>query len=293
MARQHPKKIKYNWWTDRPRHVGHAEYQRFRLIVFGAIATGFLAVISVFFAVTGNGAKTAEELAELPSVSVAEAIASTKDLDLAKLSGVLVAKNPPTMPDEPTLKVIRGEITLTARDEAVRDDVTVKEVIFAWAEAAETIFLVDGDQQIPVAIDLARFPFPSVKPAFDAKPRVQSEGASSRVSKPVAIAYANQEFPLDLARWANADNAFLELDRNLLRDGQAAVIVASVQDGKLVEPSGDRLRIELGTEPDIRVDNQRRRLIFAIIWLPLGIISYFLAKYSYGLNQDFIRRSNS
>jgi len=290
MASKRPKRIKYNW-RDLPRNVSRREYDRFQLICFGAIATGGMSLITLFVAITGLSLRTANELAEVPSLSIAEA-QSSEDVELVKLSGFLVADDPPIMPDDPALKVIRGVVELSARNEATKDDETVEEVLLSWSADADPVFLSDGEERIPFAVDITQFPLPEAEPDFQAKPKVEYTEGSPRMSKPRAIAYADQEFPLDRAKWGESSSAFTDVKRQVLPHGQSVVVVAGLRDRQIIDPLGDRLKIELGTESEIRENASRMRFILGFIWLPLAIASYFLARSANTLNQEFIRRSN-
>jgi hypothetical protein len=290
MASKRPRRIKYNW-QDIPRHVSRREYDRFKWICLGAIATGGMSVITLFFAITGQTMQVSNELAEIPSLSVAEA-KSSDDVELVKLSGFLVADDPPIMPDDPALKVIRGEVELSVRNEAAKDNVTIEEVLLSWSEDANPVFLSDGEERIPVAIDIALFPFPEAEPDFQAKPKVKYTDESARISKPRAIAYGDQEFTLERAKWGEANSVFTDVKRKVLPHGQSVVVVAGLRDRQIIDPLGNRLKIELGTESEIREDSQRARFIMSFIWFPLAIACYFLARSAQTLNQEFIRRSN-
>lgn len=290
MAAKRPQRIKYNW-RDLPRNVSRREYDRFQLICFGAIASGGMSLITLFVAITGLSLRTSNELAEIPSLSVAAA-QSSEDVELVKLSGFLVADDPPIMPDDPAMKVIRGEVQLSVRNEATKDNVTVEEVLLSWSADANPVFLSDGENRIPFAVDITQFPLPEAEPEFQAKPKIKYTDESSRISKPRAIAYGGQEFPLDRAKWGEANSVFTDVKRNVLPHGQSVVVVAGLRDRQIIDPLGDRLKIELGTETEIRENATRMRFILSVIWFPLAIASYFLARSAQTLNQEFIRRSN-
>ncbi|NJN72515.1 MAG: hypothetical protein HC799_06695 [Limnothrix sp. RL_2_0] len=196
------------------------------------------------------------------------------------------------MPDDPAQKVIRGEVELSARNDATKDDMTIEEVLLSWSADANPVFLSDGEERIPFAIDIAQFPFPEAEPDFQAKPKVKYTDGSSRISKPRAIAYADQEFPLDRAKWGESNSAFTDVKRKVLPHGQSVVVVAGLRDRQIIDPLGNRLKIELGTESEIRENAQRMRFILSFIWFPLAIACYFLARSAQTLNQEFIRRSN-
>ena len=286
-------RMKFQWWQDVPRNVTKREYERFHLLTFGAIATGIFSVGSLFGAISGLTHKTSNELAELPSMTVAEVAASTTDKELVKVSGFLVGNAAPTMPDEPTQEVLLGRLKLTVRDESLEENVTVETTLLDWSDGVEKISLTDNqDSEVAIAIDLEKFPLEEVEPDFSIRPKVKREGEGRLAGQPTHVEYGEELFELDPIKWRHAESAFTELEREFLPYGQSVVIVAGLKDQQLVDPLGDRLRIELGTEEEIANDAKRGRFFFSIFWIPLAGASYFLGKEASTLRREFLYRSN-
>ncbi|OKH19580.1 hypothetical protein [[Limnothrix rosea] IAM M-220] len=292
-SNQKPRRMKYNWLLDRPRHVTRQEYDRYQLLFFGAIASGVMAAGLLLMAVTGATTKTSSELADIPEMTVAEAASATTDQELVKISGYLIGEAAPVMPDDPALKVLRGNVKLTVRDESLAEDVTVEATVLEWSDSVDQILLTDNrDNAIPIALDLEQFPLSDVEPEFEARPKVQRANTDEGDRQPSHVEYGGAVFELDPVKWRNAESAFTDLERQLLPYGQAVVIVAGLQDQTLVDPLGDRLRIELGTETEIRQTGQRMRWLFSVLWLPLAGTSYFLVNQALELRREFVMRSN-
>ena len=285
------RRMRWSWWKDAPRNVSENEYAKFELLVLGAIASGGLAVISLVMGLTGQALKTSQELAQVEQLSVQAASEATTNRDLIKLEGYLVADNPPTMPDDPALQVIQGKIALTARNGPSAAEETIQKVLFTWEAAVEQVFLSDGETRIPLAIALEKFPLPAAQPGPDQRPKIERTGESARLSKPKAITYADQTFPLTAADWGRLDYITTDLDRRVLPHGQTVTVVAALRDQQLVDPLGGRLKIALGTEADIRRTGERFGRILTVIWLPLAIASYLCGKKAAQLNQEFLERS--
>ncbi|AFY38454.1 hypothetical protein Lepto7376_2159 [[Leptolyngbya] sp. PCC 7376] len=289
---QVPQRMRFQWWRDIPRNVSRREYEQYQLMCFGAIATGMFSIGSLMMAVTGLTLQTSKELAEIPAMTVAEAVAAP-DQDLVKISGYLVGKAAPTMPDEPALKVLRGNLKLTVRDESLAEDVTVETTLLEWSDAVEQISLTDNqDSEIPFDLDLEKFPISEVEPEFSDRPNVKRSEAEDGERRPSHVEYGDELFELDPVKWRHADSAFTELERELLPYGQAVVVVAGIKDQQLIDPLGDRLRIEFGTEEEIKNTAQKGRFFLSIFWLPLGGASYFFARQAIARNREFVYRSN-
>ncbi len=289
---QNPPRMRYSW-RDIPRNVTRREYDQYQLRFFGAVGSGFFAFGCLLMAVTGATLKTSNELADIPEMTVAEAASATTDQDLVKVSGYLVGDNAPAMPDDPALKVLRGNVKLTVRDESLEEDVTVEATVLEWSDAVEQISLTDNnDGEIPIALDLEQFPMSDVEPEFDARPKVKKSDTESGDRQPSHVEYGGEVFELDPIKWRNAEHAFTDLERQILPYGQSVVIVASLQDQQLIDPLGDRLRIEYGTETEIRNAGKRMRWVFSVMWLPFAGASYFLGSQAMKLRREFAIRSN-
>jgi hypothetical protein len=286
-------RMRYHWFTGRPRHVSRRDYNRYSLRVFGAVATGSTALMMAIAAVSGLTLQTSRQLAGVEAMTIAEAMAYSGDATVPhKLEGFLVADIPLTMPDEPALKVIRGEVILVLEGELNPDEIE-RETLYSWQEEASPVYLTDGQNQLPLAFDLAVLPLQSDTQA-DADFNYGGEG---RNSYPVEVDYGGQIFPINPEKWGAADSLSTEVTRRFLPQGQTAVIVAGLEttpEGpQLVDPLGNRLRVELGSEAEIQHTGQRLRLLFGVLCFPLGIGSFLLAKSARNLYLDFLFKSHN
>lgn len=292
------KRMQYQWFQDVPRYVTRREYKRFQFRKLCAIALGALSATMAIAAVTGITLKPARELSAIDAISVAEAVDYRGDrLELVKLEGFLVADDAPTMPDDAARRVIRGSLTLSARRDADagddESDEPLRETLFEWDASVDAVFLSDGDRRLPLAIDLAVLPL-SEEDHPDFTPDVVREGRSARTSRPVAVDYGDRRFPLSSEMWADADSAFVDVERRVLPHGASVVVVTALestpQGNRLVDPLGDRLQVVLGTEDDIRRQGERSRILFAVLWIPVGIASWMVGRSANGLWQEFLDR---
>lgn len=292
--------MRYQWFQDVPRNVPKREYQQLQFLNFCAIGLGLTSTMLAIGAVTGLTMQTSRELAQVDTMSIVEAATYEGDrIDLIKLEGYLVADEAPAMPDDEARKVIRGALTLSARGDADSgspdSDEPLRETLFEWEDSVDAVFLSDGDERIPLAFDLAVLPM-AEESHDEVSPRIIRAGDSARTSRPVAVEYGDRTFPLSSDVWGNVDSVFTDLERRVLPHGQAVVVVAGLdtttQGTQLIDPLGDRLRIELGTEDEIRQQGQQARLMFGILWIPLGLGSYFVGRSAHRLRQEFIERSN-
>lgn len=291
------QRMRYRWWTDVPRNVSRQEYSRLQLFNMGAILTGFLAVGSALLALTGGSLQESKELAQLEAMSIAEAANYQGDsVELVKLEGFLVSDEVARMPDDESLTVIRGNVELIIQ--ALTDsDVRLQDTLFEWTYKAESIFLSDGDAQIPLAFDLAKIPVPAAEVDWDMEPEIEKAAGSARNRKPTAVIYGDMTFPLDAETWGSAgDDVRVEMTRTALPHGQSAVVVAGLEatdvGNRLVDPLGDRLTVKLGTEADILADNQQTRRMFAFLWIPFAIACFFLSRSARRYYQELVEISN-
>jgi hypothetical protein len=110
------KRMRYQWFQEVPRNVNRREYQRLQFSYFVAVGLGATAAMLAFAVVTGLTLQTSRELENTEQLTLEEALAYEGDrLDLVKIAGFVVADDPPTMPDDETRQIIRGELTITAR----------------------------------------------------------------------------------------------------------------------------------------------------------------------------------
>ncbi|EKV02151.1 hypothetical protein Lepto7375DRAFT_4359 [Leptolyngbya sp. PCC 7375] len=294
------KRIRYQWFQDIPRNVTRREYEQYQLRNFAAIALGGMAVLMAIGGISGLTLQTSRELAEIDAMSVEDAVAYGGDrIELIQLEGYLVTDDPLVMPDDEAQKVIRGRVNLVARadtDSDTTDPETLvrRETLFEWEETAASVLLSDGDRRIPLAFDLAVLPMED--DSFGFSPRTVREGESSRVSRPVAIEYGDEVYPLPLEQWGEVDSVFKDFERETLPYGQSVVVVASLEttaDGnRLIDPLGNRLQVLMGTGEEIRQEGQQARVMFLLLPIPLGFASFRLGKSARQLRQKFVERSN-
>ncbi len=289
-------KARYNFWSDRPRNVTRREYHHYQLMVVGTIMTSGFSALTAFLAVSGfSGRLRGTE--EIPSMSVAEAASygsneptALQPTDVVKLQGFLVADNKLTMPDNPDLQVIRGRVLLKA--EAGRGDDLIHETLFEWDQEATKVFLSDGQTRVPIAFDLAKIPMQEDRMT---RAKVRYAGESSRLSKPVALEYAEQIYPVSQVL-KDEGSISARLTRKYFPDGQSVVLVAAVEatpnGGQLVDPLGQRLQVIVGTETQIAQDDSKMRIVLGLFSIVLGISAYFFKKAQGAKWQEFIEQSN-
>lgn len=294
-----PQRMKYQWFQDVPRNVTRREYGGYQLRVFGAVILGMLSVTSAIASVFGLTLQTSQELAEVESLSVVDAIAFEGDrIDLVKLEGFLVTDSAPVMPDEETRNVIRGRLKLVARggsDSGTEDSSgPLQETLWEWNASAAPVFLSDKNHQIPLAFELGILPMKDE--SLGRSPNIIRDGTSARTSRPVAIEYNNQRFPLKPEIWGGQDSVFTDLEREVLPYGASVVIVAGLESTpeghQLVDPLGDRLQVWMGTETEIRKQGEKARMMAGLWSIPLGVGSFFLGRAAMRLRQEFVERSN-
>lgn len=295
------KRIRYQWFRDIPRNVTRREYEQYQLRIFGAVASGAIAALMAISAVSGLTLQTSRELAQIESMSVEAAVDydGSDRIDLLRLNGYLVTDTPLVMPDDDAQKVIRGRVKLVARADSDSDRTDSetpvrRETLFEWEEAAENVFLSDGERRIPLAFDLAILPMED--DSFGFSSQTLREGESSRISRPVAIEYADQVYALPLERWGEVDTVFKDFERETLPHGQSVVVVGGLEttpDGnRLIDPLGNRLQVLMGTEDEIRQEGQQARVLFLLLPIPLGFASFMLGRAAHQLRKEFVERSN-
>ncbi|NEQ54813.1 MAG: hypothetical protein F6K11_32605 [Leptolyngbya sp. SIO3F4] len=292
------KRMRYRWLRDIPRNVPRREYERLQLLSFLSIGLGALAALMAISGVSGLTLQTSRELAEIDTMSIEDAVAYEGDrIELIRLAGYLVTDTPLVMPDDESQKVIRGRVKLVARgdtDSGTSETPVRRETLFEWEETAESVFLSDGDRRIPLGFDLSVLPMED--DSFGFSPDTVREGDSSRTSRPVAIEYGDEVYPLPLEQWGEVDSVFKDFDRETLPYGQSVVVVASLKpttDGnRLIDPLGNRLQVLIGTQEEIHQEGQQARVMFLLLPIPLGVASFILGKSAHQLRQEFIERSN-
>jgi hypothetical protein len=285
--------MRYSFWAGRPRHVSQRDYSQYTALAFGAVATGGLALALAIGAAIGMTTWTAQKLATLDAMSVQAAASYRGDRrDLVKLEGYLITNNPPRMPDQESLRVIRGKVSLHIK--AMGNNQTpMQETLWTWEKSSQPVYLSDGKHQVLLAFDLATLPLADAAPALP--PQLHREG-TGRFAKPIAVEYNGQKFPLDQQKWSQTSSVTTEVERQVLPHGQAVVIVAGLestpQGSQLVDPLGDRLQILLGTEAEIRQTGQQMRLWFGGMSLPFAIVSILLGRSAHRRYQRLVVISN-
>jgi hypothetical protein len=308
-----PQRMRYRWFVDRPRNVSRQDYDRYQLVLFGAVGLGVLTLGFLFSSIGGLTLSTSRDLAEIDGMTVEEALAYDGDSpDLVKVEGFLLAENPATMPDDEQ-QVIRGRLQVIAREPgsgsgdgsdtgsgaenadaadsaAVLQPVTLLE----WEETTAPVWLSDGDRQIPLAFDSTALPLPD--DAGDVGPEYVREGDSARTSRTVAVQYGKDLLPLPQDYIDQGETVIVDVERAVLPQGASAIVVAGLEvtpeGNQLVDPLGDRLQISLGTEAEIREQGQHMRVMFFILAIPAGIASGVLWRSAMAMRQEFVILSN-
>lgn len=287
-------KMRRSFWTDRPRHVSKQAYNRYSFMVMGTVASGGLGAMLLISSVLGMTTWQANELAKLPEMSISEALKHQGDRTPPfKISGFLMASDPVAMPDQPELKVLKGELQVSAQ---FRDsEATTNEVLYEWQEQANAVVLSTdarlqpSTQTISVDLDLAQLPLQTDR---SARAKLQYDG-SSRTARPIAIAYQDQTFPL--ADLPATRSVTPEVLRQYFPNGEKVTLVASAVSGqtnKLVAPPSQELQILRGSEAEIRQTGATLRLMFGLTSFVLLGGSYWLGTKTARLRQSFVVRSN-
>lgn len=296
-------KARYNWWTDRPRNVTHQEYQQYQLLMMGLI-------VAIFFGL-GAGASFVMQVldflrpkAPVPGLTVQEAASYGQDgaaqrMDIVQLEGYIVADAPESMPDEPELKVLRGRLLLEA--EAGEGEALVQETFIDWEYQAAEVFLSDGVERVAIAFPLEQLP---MKKSLSPMARVTGGGSrTSQTSQPVIIEYGDETYApseaLKAAAYeASAGNGLsAEVTREYLADGAAVVVQAALEGtpegGRLVDPLGERLSVELGTAKSIEEDHVKVTIFSLLFAIGMMVLAFELRKKQTKQWQEFVARSNS
>jgi len=293
------QRMRYQWFQDVPRNVTRREYQRLQFSYMAALGFGVAAMMLVVAVVTGMTLQTSRELEDTEELTLEEALAYEGDrLDLVKVEGFVVADDPPTMPDDETRQIIRGELTITARppsDSGTDDNPPQEVVLYDWVAAAEPVFLAESEQsRLPLAFDLSVLPMQSEPGPIEAE--TVQVGQSARTNRPVAVQFGEETFPLPLETWGEIDSVLTDMSRQVLPYGESVVVIAALESTpngpQLVDPLGDRLQVHIGTEEDIRASGQRLRIVFGLLAIAFGTASFFIARSALQVRQEFIQRSN-
>jgi hypothetical protein len=315
-----PQRMRYSWLVDRPRNVPRRDYERYQLMTFGAVGLGFLSIALLVGSISGLTLWTSRELADLDGMTVEEALAYDGDSqDLVKIEGFLLADDPVTMPDGDGQQVVRGQVEVVAKQPGRSEDAADEDsdaetadqtaansdtpdsaavprqvTLLEWEGTAESVFLSDGDRQIPLAFDLATLPL--AEDSGDVEPEYVREGDAARTSRPIAVRYGGELLPLPQTYLDRGSTVIVDVERAVLSQGASAVVVAGLEvtpDGnQLIDPLGDRLQVNLGTEADIREQGQRTRVMFFILAIPVGIASFFLGRSALAMRREFVWMSN-
>ena len=293
------KRMRYQWFQEVPRNVTRREYQRLQFSYFVAVGLGATAAMLAFAVVTGLTLQTSRELEDTEQLTLEEALSYEGDrLDLVKVEGFVVADDPPTMPDDETRQIIRGELTITARppaDSGTEDNPPQDVVLYDWAAAAEPVFLAESDRRrLPLAFDLSVLPMQSESGPIEVE--TVRVGDSARTTRPVAVQFGDETLPLPLETWGEIDTVLTDMSRQVLPYGESVVVIAALEatpnGPQLVDPLGDRLQVHIGTEADIRATGQRLRVVFGLLAIALGVASCWIARSALQVRQEFIHRSH-
>ncbi|MBE9029076.1 hypothetical protein IQ266_04785 [filamentous cyanobacterium LEGE 11480] len=295
-------KARYNFWNiERPRNVSRRDYNHYQLLIMGTVATSFFSIGTAILAITGS-ANRLRGTEDLPVMSIAAAAqyaqsqAAGTRTDAVKLQGFLQATSPVTMPDAPDQRVLRGRIRLKA-ESGVRDEL-ISETLLEWDQTASEVFFTDGTTRLPVAFDLSQIPMQEDRRA---SARVRYAGENVRFSKPVAIEYAEEIYPLSpelkaAAAESSQRGVAAKLTRKFFPDGQSVVMIAAIEatpdGGRIVDPLGDRLKILPGTEQEIASSDSKSRIFMGLFSIVLGVSAYMLKKAQAAKWQEFVIRSN-
>ncbi|MGK7910294.1 MAG: hypothetical protein AB4050_02260 [Synechococcus sp.] len=241
--------------------------------------------------VFGVTLQTSSELAALSGLSISEALAwEGGSNDPVKIEGFLLAESPYAMPDDESLRVIRGELLIAARSGSSEE--RVREELFRWDRAADIVTLSDGNITIPLAFNL------DVLPTVDdrsARARVLWVGETRR-SRPLEVEYEEQIFPLTPAIWEGVESVFVDVTRRYLVQGELVTVVAGIDtssgSAQLVDPLGDRLRVHWGNEADILRTNQQARRTMGMVAILMLVGSYLLYRKADEMYRQFEILSN-
>ncbi|MBW4523299.1 MAG: hypothetical protein KME16_26980 [Scytolyngbya sp. HA4215-MV1] len=285
--------MRYSFWTGRPRNVSRREYNAYAAMAFGAVATGGLAFLLALSAAIGMPTWTAQSLARLESMSVQAAANYRGDRrDLVKLQGYLITDHPPRMPDQASLRVIRGKLNVQIK-ETQTSQAPLRETLWQWEQSAQPIDLSDGKHQVRLGFDFAALPLPEAPP--ETLPQIHRDGVG-RFAKPIEVEYGGRHFPLDPNKWGKASSVSTEVERQVLPYGQAVVIVAGLEStpkgSQLVDPLGDRLQVLVGTEAEIRQNGERTRILFGGLSVPMALASAVLGRSARRRYQRLVEISN-
>lgn len=295
-------KARYNFWDiERPRNVSRREYQHYQLLIMGTIATTFFSIGGAALAITGASNRL-QGTENLPLMSIAQAAqygagkpVGTRS-DAVKMQGFLQAAQPVRLPDAPDQPMLRGRIVLKA-ESGVRDEL-MSETLLEWEDAASEVFFTDGTTRLPIGFDIANVPLQADRRA---RPRVRYAGESSRTSKPVAIEYAEQIYPLsdqlkEAAATSSQRQVSAKLNREFATDGMAVLLIAALEttpEGvQIVDPLGDRLKILPGTAQSIAENDVKSRVFMGAFGVVMGVAAYMLKKAQAAKWQEFVIRSN-
>ncbi|RZM75360.1 hypothetical protein [Leptolyngbya iicbica] len=293
------QRMRYQWFQDVPRNVTRREYQQLQFSYMAALGFGIAAMMLFVAVVTGMTLQTSRELEDTEELTLAEALDYEGDrLDLVKVEGFVVADDPPTMPDDETREIIRGELTITARppaDSGTEDNPPQEVVLYDWAAAAEPVYLAESEQRrLPLAFDLSVLPMQAEPGPIEAE--TVRVGDSARTNRPVAVQFGDETLPLPLEAWGEIDTVSTDLSRQVLPYGESVVVIAALESTpngpQLVDPLGDRLQVHIGTEADIRASGQRLRIVFGLLAIAFSVASFFIARSALQVRQEFIHRSN-
>ena len=288
-------KMRRSFWTDCPRYVSRQEYNHYSTMLFGTVASGGVGAMLLISSVLGMTTWQANELADLPEMSIVEAINHQGGrTSPVKIPGYLLAPNPVSMPDEPSLKVLKGELTVSVKQR--KQGASTSDVLYEWQDQVKAVVLATDStlksqtQHVPLDADLSQLPLHIDR---HARARLTYE-SSSRTAKPIAVEYKDQTFPLSDPPPNRSVSP--KVIRQYVPNGEPVTVIASVESGpgggKIVAPPGLELQILKGSETDIRKTGATMRLMLGLTSFMLLGGSFYLGQKTARLRHSFVIRSN-
>ena len=285
-------KIRYSWWSGRPKNVSRKENDHYNLLKFclglsGSI--GLLCSYNLFFGGLDHVPNTLEKTEEY---SLSKALEYKGDRTEAyKFQGRLVTETPVAMPDEASLEVIAGQLKVLVND---HENILEPLSLIDWEHTAPQVFLEKDNVRIPVDIDLALFSR-KTDIIFD-KDIIYETGGAVSDSKAIAVEYEGTRYDLPEEYSQLKYSSDIEITREYLIQGQKFVIVAGLENTEkgpaIVPPLGEKAQAFKGYEEEIKanVDATRPWLVFWIIGC--GAACYFFGQQYAEARQAIIRQSN-
>lgn len=289
-------KIRYSWWSGRPKNISRQENDRYNLLKFSLGLSGGIGLLCSYNLFFGGLDSVPNTLEQTEEYSLAKALDYQGDRTEAyKFQGRLVTETPVAMPDDAALEVIAGQLKVVVND---HDDILEPLSLIDWEHTAPKVFLEKDNVRIPVNLDLAVFS--REKDIIFDKDIIYETGGSIRGSvrdsKSIAVEYEGERYDLPPEYSQLKYSSDIEITREYLIQGQKFVILAGLQNTEkgpaIVPPLGEKAQAFKGYEEEINdnVDATRPWLIFWIIGC--GAACYFLGQQYAEARQEIIRQSN-